>query len=284
MSRFELKTLENIENAALVETFNAAFAGYFVKIRLNEESLANKILAENILLEKSVGAFVNGRLVGFILIGIDVLDGKKIAYNAGTGIISDFRGQGLTVRMYDFFFDFLTPESIHLHQLEVISTNSAAIKVYEKTGFTKTREFCCFKGKILSSNQIQFEINAISSIDDSLIETFWNYEPSYQNSLNSINRTLKSTILLGAFRSDELVGYIAFAAESGRVKQFGVAANFRNMGIGHALFALAQEKSSKKELSVINIDKRDGETIRFLHNFGFAPIIEQYEMILEEKY
>jgi hypothetical protein len=48
--------------------------------------------------------------------------------------------------------------------------------------------------------------------------------------------------------------------------------------------ATIYEMKQLSGMSVINIDKRDGETIRFLHNIGFAPIIEQYEMILEEKY
>jgi ribosomal protein S18 acetylase RimI-like enzyme len=144
-------TLENVEKSEIVKTFNSAFENYFVKIELTEKSLTEKFAAENILLEKSVGAFVENKLIGFVFIGIDDFNGRKTAYNGGTGVVPGFRGNDLTGKMYKFLLPKLAVENIKSHLLEVITENRSAIKAYEKIDFKIERKLACFKGKISMS-------------------------------------------------------------------------------------------------------------------------------------
>lgn len=271
--QFQFSTLENIQNAEVVDVFNKSFADYFVKIELNEKSLADKFRTENIALEKSVGAFFENKLVGFILIGIE----NEVAYNGGTGVLPEFRGNSLTRKMYDFILPKLKAENIFLHQLEVISENYPAIKTYEKIGFQKTRTLVCFKGKINVSqiNNI-IEIKSLDEIDTTIFPKFWNSQPSWQNSLSAIKRTQNLHKIIGAFHQNNLVGYLIYT-ETGRIKQFAVQKDFRHSGIAQNLF----HQLNNQEVLITNVDKNDPETISFLPKLGLNLFLEQFEMKLQ---
>src|ERR1043165_2240865 len=96
----QIKTLEQTSIAEITDTFNTAFAGYFVKLHVTEEQLKQRLIAEGIDLGSSIGAYDNNRLAGFILNGFDTVNGVLRSYNAGTGVIPAYRGKGLTNAMY----------------------------------------------------------------------------------------------------------------------------------------------------------------------------------------
>ena len=198
--QFQFSTLENTQTAEIVEVFNKSFADYFVKIGLNEKSLADKIQAENIKLQKSVGVFFNDKLVGFILMGIE----NGVAYNGGTGVLPEFRGNSLTQKMYDFILPKLKDQNIYSHQLEVISENFPAIRTYKKIGFQKTRTLSCFKGKIkIAKINPDIEIKSLNEINVKLFPKFWNSQPSWQNSLSAIQRTKKLYKIAAAYLKND---------------------------------------------------------------------------------
>lgn len=268
--QFQITTLEKVKNAEIAEVFNSAFADYFVKIELTEKNLADKILTENIVLEKSVGAFLDGKLVGFILLGIE----NKTAYNSGTGVIPNARGNNLTGKMYDFILPKLKAEDVYSQQLEVVTENFSAIKIYEKIGFEKLRTLACFKGKItISKNHQDIEIKDLDEIDETLFSQFWNSKPSWQNSLSAIKRTKHLHKIIGAFYENILVGYLIYT-ENGRIKQFAVKKDFRHLGIGQTLLA----QLNNQEIIITNVDKSDYETMSFLEKIGLKIFLEQFEM------
>jgi len=130
-----LKSLEFLDLADIVHTFNCAFADYIVPVRLDERQLQRKVIAENIDLACSAGAFDGGELVGLILHGRDELNGDKVLYNGGTGVLPEYRGQGLVGRFYEFLGPRLIKAGFDHCLLEVITTNVPAIRAYEKVGF-----------------------------------------------------------------------------------------------------------------------------------------------------
>ncbi len=237
----QIHSLANTSLETLAETFNKAFEGYFVPIKLDVKSLADKIKSENILLEHSVGVTINGQLAGFILIGIDNESG--IAYNAGTGIIPEFRGQKLTEKMYSFLLPQLNKIGILSHPLEVICENQKALKIYETLGYTITRKLICYKGKISEVNNSDYKIKAIDLPNENEVESFWNHKPTYQNSLFCTKNNAGKHTTFGVFTNEQLIGYIVFDKNTLRIKQFGVENNFRKKGMGHQLFYQVQKQN-----------------------------------------
>jgi ribosomal protein S18 acetylase RimI-like enzyme len=274
----KIQTLKSVPIPILAQVFNQAFADYVVPFALSEESLEAKLAAENIRLDCSVGVFTGGQLTGFILVGIDTINKKLTAYNAGTGVIPECRGQQFTEKMYDFLLPFLRQHRIENHLLEVITYNEKAIAIYERIGFRKRRTLNCYKGNVALS-QPNFDIRNLDPIDWKRMTSFWDFEPSYQNSVTAIHRMEKSLEFLGAFADGNLVGYIIF--DQTRIKQFGVHREFRRKGIGRQLFDEVQKKAGNAIVSLINIDASNQTTNQFLSEIGLMQTVQQYEMGME---
>lgn len=277
-----IHTLESIAIQDLVKAFNSAFESYFIPIQLNETVLLDKIKAENVFLEYSVGVSINNQLVAFILIGIDSKNNQMLSYNAGTGVIPEFRGQHLPQKMYDFLLPLLHKNNIRNHYLEVITQNQKAIKIYESIGYQITKKVTCFKGKINEPKQLsEYQIFEFDFVSESTIESFWNHQPTYQNTLSSINRCKNAHTFLGAFSENGLLAYIIYANSNARVKQFGVDKKYRRLSLGQQLFYEVQKANPTQEISLINIDSNDAETITFLHKIGLSTTVEQFEMMMK---
>jgi ribosomal protein S18 acetylase RimI-like enzyme len=268
----EIKTLDGVNIAEIAETFNAAFSDYLVPIQLSENDLRAKMQSENTVPAYSAGAFTDGKLIGFILIGID----GQIAYNGGTGVIPAFRGQNLTTKMYSFLLPLLAQKGITTHRLEVITENIKAIPVYEKIGFKIIRTVICFKGSVSGNTDRQkLEEIELTAIRDN----FFDFEPTYQNTAAAILRARSQHTAIGAFADDQLVGFIVFSPSAARVKQFAVARDFRNKGLGKRLFQEVQKIVGDRQISLINVDDRDG-SIDFLQKIGLEKTVRQFEMEL----
>jgi ribosomal protein S18 acetylase RimI-like enzyme len=184
-TNMEIKTLESVPVAEIADTFNLAFSDYLIPISLTENDLRTKMASENTIPEYSAGVFSEERLVGFILMGID----NNVAYNGGTGVIPEFRGQNLTKKMYDFLLPKLAQKGIASHLLEVITENVKAIPVYQKIGFEIARTVSCFKGKVTTPKQGIAEIRPIDFPEENEVGDFRDFTPTYQNTSKAIMRT-----------------------------------------------------------------------------------------------
>ena len=285
MSKTKL-TIQNLEQTGLntiIATFNEAFTDYYVKINLTQDQLIQKMTLENIRLKHSAGAFDGDQLVGLILSGIDTKGGLKTAYNGGTGVLPAYRGKGITPQLYSFLIDHYRQEGVQRGLLEVIEANDSAIRSYEKVGFRKLRELDCFKGKIEYDKpepKLAVLARQIMHPDWEQMNQFWNWEPTWPNTTASIRRAGAGLKLLGLYHDDRLVASRVINTASGRIVQFGVHPDFRGKGLGRLLFYYLG-KLGNPNLSIINIDRGDADTIGFLKHIGFSIYISQYEMGLD---
>ena len=169
----EIKTLENVNETDILKVFNHSFSDYFIPFKLTKEQLVSKMLADKTDLTLSVGVFKGGELISFILHGVDIINGQKVAYNGGTGVIPEERGLGLTKQMYQFILPYLNERGVSKLILEVINKNIQAIKSYTKSGFNTKRELVCYNGiaKTAYSNK-SIEIKNLQNYQWSLMETF----------------------------------------------------------------------------------------------------------------
>ena len=69
--KVEIKTMSGLGLELIVSLFNKAFEGYFIPIRFNEHTLADKFRAENIMPDYSAIAYIDEIPAGFILTGIE---------------------------------------------------------------------------------------------------------------------------------------------------------------------------------------------------------------------
>lgn len=277
----DIKTLKGINTKDILEVFNKSFSDYFIPFHLSEEQLRSKMLADKVDLSMSVGVFEKDQLVAFICHGFDIINGRKAIYNGGTGVIPEKRGINLTTQMYKFILPKLRAQGIHTLQLEVITENIQAIKSYEKSGYTTQRTLACYKGDAinLQSND-DISIHTLQHYDWGVMESFWDIEPTWQNSKNVVNILQDPNISFGAFIEDELVGYIIFNPSNNRIQQIAIHKENRRRKIASALI-LELTKEHGSTLSIINVDKSSKEAIAFFEEIGLKKNLEQLEMTLQ---
>jgi len=279
----QFHTLEKSSTEDILEVFNSSFSDYSVPFHLTLPLLKAKIINDSVRLGLSVGAFEAGKLIGFILHGYDTINGQSFAYNAGTGIIPKKRGHGLTAKLYNHILPLLKAENTDSIKLEVLAENVPALKTYEKIGFKTVRNFDCYKGSIQIENYDKtYEIRELQSFDWQRIKLFWDWEPSWQNSITAIENLKETTHAVGIFDKEQLLGYLIFNPLSKRVQQFAIKKEYRRKGLGKQLFNYITSTFGN-EMSLINIDGNSKETASFLASLGFEKYIVQYEMELKLK-
>ncbi|MBA5791509.1 GNAT family N-acetyltransferase [Flavobacterium sp. xlx-214] len=272
-----IRRLNQNDTPILLKTINAAFADYIVPFQLTEAQLQSKITSENILLDWSIGVFLEDEMVAFIMHGVRNENRKTKVYNAGTGVIPTHRGKALVDKMYDFIQDFLLKNHTNQLILEVIEGNSSAIRAYEKNGFKINRKLLCFSGILdVKLNTNIAKIRILNDINWDELRNFWDISPSWQSSNESMK--MAKPTALGAFVNDHLVGYVLFNPTNKRVYQIAVSKEFRRKGIGKQLFQEVQNQLSGEKMQVNNVDEA-GENLKlFFEDLGLKNDINQFEM------
>lgn len=276
----EFKTLKNITIDELLSVFNHSFSDYVVPFSLTKEGLISKIAEQKLDMNLSVGAFEDGRLVGFIIQAEKIENGEKIIYNGGTGVVSESRGKGLVRKMYDFIIPVLKERNAHTLLLEVIEGNEPAIRAYENLGFTIVRRLLCFKGNIKKGKEnTDISIKMLKDFQWDALCSFWNIEPSWQGSVFVLEPMPENYITFGAYKDENLVGYIIYGTTSRKVYQIAVDKKYRNQGIGTALFNAVLERNGGEAVILNNVDDSSYEISQFLsEKIGLNNWLSQFEM------
>jgi len=275
----QIRDLSSISISELVQVFNLAFADYAIPISLTVELMELKIVQEHIQLNLSVGIFDEDKIIGFILTGVLWLDGYFNVYNAGTGVIPQYRGQEWTKKMYAFLDQKLKSVQVKQHQLEVLTTNKKAIHLYTTLGFKISRTLSCYKG-FIARHEINPKIKIIeeANIEKHVLKTFWTIEPAWQYSLASLDKTNSSNTILGAYLDGILLGYAIINFHKSRILQIAVHEKYRRQGIGSAIMTNILNQFNSKEVTMINVDTSEIGIHAFFEYCGMKIFIEQYEM------
>ena len=274
----QFQTLENQSIKELCNLFNAAFADYLVKIEMTPEKLQNKFDSEEVSLEHSVGLFCEGKPVGFIFHALRNTASGKIAYNAATGVIPEFRGKKATVQLYEFIRPKLVKSGVKEVILEVIDKNTPAIKSYKKVGFTILHQLECFQGYPGISKPKDSLIREKSTGEFIPSEHFWDWQPTWQNTTQTVIQSGQYKTW-SIYRDNTKIAYLTGNAASGRIAQFAVDPAHRWKGLGTSLFCHFAGLASNTPM-VINVADQSGQTQEFLKAIGMTPFLRQYKMKL----
>lgn len=276
------QTLESCSVEILQEVFQEAFADYLVPIKVSVPQLRTKMKRDAVMPTLSPCMWAAEELAGFILNGIDIRDGKRTAYNAGTGVIPDARGQRATRSMYDYILPDLKAAQVTRCLLEVIVGNDRAIHTYQATGFEIIREFICYKGEgpLMPILPTSIHIQESQEVDWEAWKSFRDWQPSWQNDDPAIQRIQADHRFVSLYEGDQLRGYAAYLPDSGSVSQFAVHPKHRGRKFGTALLAHIGTVC-QQTLRFINIDASAQSTTQFLRSLDIQETVRQYEMAMD---
>jgi ribosomal protein S18 acetylase RimI-like enzyme len=281
------KTLESTDLVTLHKAFIEAFSDYQVKMDLPLWKFELMQKRRGYHPKISMGAFKDGVLVGFVLNGQRLWNGKTTVYDLGTGVIPDYRKQGITSNILAKLNELLKEKKIEQYLLEVIQINTNAFNLYKKQGFEITRDFSCLflsKDKhtpMLTHKVEHLDADRISPEIWDQFSQFWDFQPSWQNSIDSINAA-PEIFKYSIVRLDGMiVGYGIVDKRSGDIPQLAVRKDYRHRGIGRSILADLFENIETSKVSMINVDDRAKEMKEFLIKTGFENSVNQFEMLLK---
>jgi ribosomal protein S18 acetylase RimI-like enzyme len=280
----EYRFLSDAYFPKLYGTFVEAFSDYVFPFVLREDQFRNHIELNGVDLTRSAACLENEDVIGFSLNGFGTWAGKRTVYDAGTGVIPRFRRQGISNRMFDMMLPVLEAEGIEQFLLEVVTTNEAAIRLYEKFGFKPVRELalmqCDQTVPVTDEERSRIQIRSMDEPDWKIFLRFWEGEPSWQNSCDAIDRSSDRKTILAAYVGGECVGYVIFSSIFGRIAQIAVSRDFSGLGVGRRLVREVQDGMAPGyALQVINADKSIARVNEFFKELGFYERLAQYEMI-----
>jgi ribosomal protein S18 acetylase RimI-like enzyme len=274
------RLLSSADSTKLFESFLEAFSDYQVDMRVPREEFEQRLVRDGVRLAISAGAFDESRMVGFYMNALGEWQGKPSAYDAGTGVIPAYRRQGIAEELFAFMVPHLKQLSVEQYLLEVLTGNERAVALYRKLGFVDTRRLAVFRRSVPITQGAQPEIRRVDESDWELFKTFWDGVPSWQNSIDAVERVANDRVVVCAYVDEKCVGYgVAFKPWSS-LMQLAVAPPHRRKGIGSRILSVLQsEVSASDSLKVSNIDERLTGTLAFYEANGFKMVLEQYEMV-----
>ena len=225
----------------LCTLFNTAFSDYLLPVVLTQPVMEVKLSRDGTDLALSPLAMRKGEPAGFIFNSVGMWQGKKNAYNGGTGVVPKARGRALTEKMYQFCLPHLQEQAVEQCLLEVVQENQRAFRIYKSLGFEVSRVLRCFRQpKALlqwHGNALPPEVSLhqVPRPNWLLYQSFWEVEPSWQHHTAAIDRSLAYVQVVEAQVAGSCVGYGIIYGLTGALAQLAVAPHWRGKGIGQAL-------------------------------------------------
>ena len=248
---------------AVHAAFIAAFSDYVVPLSPTREQLLEMFTRRGWVPEASIAAFDDDQLVAFTLNGVE----KNRAYDTGTGVVPTHRHHGLGREVMRACYPLLREHGCCEYVLEVLEANERAYALYLAEGFVVSRGLQCWKFEspsLLVSKSPRRDFGDVTS--------WWDVEPSWQNSSASVSRSKDEHVLLG---NDD--GYVVVFPNTGDVPQLAVRPEARRQGLGTRLLHAAAEFAGKP-LRIMNVDERDAGIAAFLERVGATRFVRQLEM------
>lgn len=264
----------------LHQAFIGAFSDYMVGFQPTSAQFDQRINYKfKIAPSLSALAWHEETPVGFVLHTLNDYQGKRTAYNGGTGVISQYRNTGVASSIYGFLIPKITSSGAERILLEMIDENSYAGKLYESLGFRFTRVLKCFrlKSQILPNQTHRI---VLSKKWKAQYHNHFSFMPSFMDSPEQIVHNLQNEIILEAYHQEELAGHLIFQPLLGRISQLAIKPSLRGLGISRSLLAECQKLSEIKRLTIMNIPEDQHASIDALQSLGFENELNQFELEL----
>ncbi len=266
----EIRNLAYTDFDTLFRGFERAFADY--EIRFDKGEVHSMLKRRGYNPELSFAAFDNGEIVAFTLNGTGTFNGLPTAYDTGTGTVEKYRGQRIAGKIFTYSVPFLKEAGIGQYLLEVLQANRKAISVYRRMNFEVTREFDCFRQTIgLINNRNGNTDCSIEQVDTDAVrqaQGCCDFTPSWQNSIDSIERGASDLTCIGAFLDGNMVGHCVFDVHTGDLTQIAVQNEYRRNGIASRLLQEAVGRMKTDFVKVLNIASDNRTMPAFLESWN----------------
>lgn len=275
---YEYDTLEKIRFSGMAECFQDAFSDYQLEVKWDENYLTRRFEGSGIDFARSYGAFLEGKLVGFLLNASGIYNDEKVLFDAATGVVPEHRGKGIYSNLLKCCRHDFKKGGIHSYFLEVLKSNDPAVAIYEKKELVRVRELICFKGKQLTKQQeVSISCAAISELGLGQFLSLVQYPTSFENRFEAVCAYKEKYNVIYTGTAEDVNTFVVYDKCSCQVRMIGRKPE--KMRELEQLFVYLSDNYT--EISVYNIDSRDIPLLKSLTELGFEKYCEQYEMMMK---
>lgn len=269
--------LVGVDIADIHAAFVDAFSAYEVPMDLPLPRPQVMLTTRDYRPELSIACMVDGRIVGFVLVGGRTVDGKLQAYDCATGVIRAFQQQKIGSQLLPLALERVQVAGAKRFVLEVLEHNTAAQALYAKHGFGVTRTLRCYQ-KTLGVSAVIEPVAHQPHLLDALDEVAYNgFVPTWQNQLAAYRHDPDAYHVVAITRVNEVVVYGIIHRTSGSILQMGVHPAYRDDTVCDALVAQLAQAIDTHQVRIVNIEA-DSWLDRQLAASGWQNFINQYEM------
>lgn len=260
------------------EMHNASFSGYFMPSLMTPEMTADFWRSNGIDARRSVVMHdETGTFVGLARVGAR---GKR-GWCGGFGIVPEFRGSGASRLLAEQMIHVARESGLTSLQLEVLTQNIRALKLYEHVGFVATRRL--FGVQIATSSlpagtqdlhteSVTIEALLPELVNVSTVRPCWGCELA--TILNSPCKAIVTSSL-----EDRRSWLIVQRSESG--ENVGILGAFLQSGLTDAdLAALLRQAADRSENLYVFNEPEESPFLPRYRALGFTEFFSQYEMHL----
>ncbi|MBU5592234.1 GNAT family N-acetyltransferase [Clostridium sp. MSJ-4] len=265
----------------IYKAFVDGFSDYIIEIKMPKDFFENRFFGpEGNSLQYSFMAFDNERPIGLILGGIKTYEGLKTLRCGTLCIHPEYRGQGISQKLFQLHKDLAIRENCDQLFLEVIVGNDRAIKFYKNLGYEKIYDIKYYSHKepnsisykeLLETRIEEISFEDVKAINDNIkyVHINWQNDFDYMEKLNNVK-------YYGAYVEKNLIGTLSIDS-NGKIYFIWVHKDFNGKNIALKLIKNANSdiKPKKLSMSFTNSSSIEG----FLKHIGFnKDSICQYEM------
>jgi len=135
---YRFERLSDVPLSRMTQIWNEGFSDYYVQIPMTPSSFAaGKFGNEDVKPEHSFVAFEDGddAPVGFLLNATRMIDGRLLAWNAGTAVRPDRRGRGVGKALLERAVAAYRELGVRTAYLEAFVQNERAVALYRSNGY-----------------------------------------------------------------------------------------------------------------------------------------------------
>lgn len=271
----EIKDLGATPLSVIVDCLTESFKGYFVELPSDVAYWENRYKNARVDYSLSYGVFDGDKLVAFIINCIDIQNGKKTAYNTGTGVLPSYRGKAMVDKLYEHAVPLLKKKGVEQLSLEVIQTNERAIHVYKRLGFEITHDLPCFKGTLNLPDKPGVTVAKIKYKDALPLMANVTAHHAWDFNMQAVKQAHAKWLFYKVEENRNYLGYFIVNPVGNTIVQMELAKGLDN---GHWKTLLCGIKQVVPEMRIINVDASRTNMIAALLHAGLVNFIDQFEM------
>lgn len=265
----------------LVRALNLAYSDYYVPISHTPASFETLVAYESIRLSSSAAAVIGQKVVGMGLLGVRGLRG----WIGGVGVVPQYRSQGIGRMVMEFLIHQGRALDLQRLQLEVITQNTTAHRLYLSLGFADQRKLLVLYRTgyepvpALSEGAASLSIrradpaaalDALPALVD--LSRPWQREAEGMRPMVDRLRAASARDAAGT-----LIGLAVYRVDGSQISIRDIAAAAPEAG--EALLAYVLNTSRESHASYINVGENES-LVPDLLSYGFSETLSQYEMFL----